>query len=140
MSFDIRECAIPETWCGDKPIPKRDPNSLTYYYRDGTKHECLQKGIGVGKNMSKNLPANSLQQIKYVGDKYESNFKANGILDLGRLFIHVRDLSPPQKEKFFKDIFTMKNGKLDKRAYNSTLAYLYNHGTFDLPKCRKITS
>jgi len=80
--FDLSECAIPTVWCGRGNPPKRRAGDDKYYYKTGDRYECMQKGFGAGMHTErkKNLPENSLQQIKYVGDVYEKKFKGAGSL------------------------------------------------------------
>jgi len=86
----------------------------------------------------KNLPENSLQQIKYVGDVYEKKFKGAGISTISALRSQMSRKSTLEIERFLKRIFTRKGGALDQRAYNSTTAHLYRHGNGSVPRCSKI--
>lgn len=140
MSFDINKCDIPTIWCGDKSIPKKKKGSGSVYTRKGTRVECMRKGFGAGmyKEINKGLSKNSLRQIKYVGEKHESLFvkhKINNIKDLIKI---SKTLSSSAFEKLLKKVLTRKDDKLDKRAYNSVLRYLYLKGITKLPECKKI--
>lgn len=138
--FKLSECAIPVVWCGRGDPPQRKSTDETYYYKTGDRYECVQKGFGAGMHTErkKNLSKNSLQQIKYVGDVYESRFKANGINTLSALREHLSKKTSTQIEKILKKIFIRKGGSIDSRAYNSTIIYLYHHGNTTVPRCLRI--
>lgn len=141
-SFDEKLCIIPEIWCGDSPVPPKKKDKK--YYKNGSRYECLRKGIGVGMFKDKVLSSNSLQNIKYVGDKYEQNFKNYGISNINQLIKKINELSSKGISTFLKNVFKKSDGTLDKRAYNSTLLYLYripggsNKVNTELPSCIKI--
>jgi|SRR5437868_5894291 len=139
MSFNPNKCAIPTVYCGKNPkIPARKKGDDHYYVRKGTPNECMSKGFGAGmiNERNKKLPDNSLQQIKYVGDTYDSKFKKNHKIK------NVNDLIKYAKkynvQRLLTGVFTKKDGKLDMRAYNSTLLYLYRVGVTNLPTCKNI--
>lgn len=143
MSFDRRKCAIPTVYCGNGDIPKRDYNSDTYYFKKGTPYECLRVGYGVGSAIErkKTLTNNSLQQIKYVGDVYENNFKGHNINNMGDLINYAKKYSKTDFaiENLLKNVFTKSNNTLDKKAYNSTLLFLYGKDSLlKLPSCKVI--
>lgn len=140
MSFKLSECSIPSIWCGDGDIPKRKSTSDMYYYKTGTRYECMKKGIGVGIHgeRGKNLSENSLQNIKYVGEVYENKFKKYNISTLSEFRKWAENKSSSQIQTLLNNVFVKKNKILDQRAYNSTLIYLYRHGMSNLPKCSKI--
>lgn len=142
MSFNFEECAIPTVWCGDGRRPKRKKDSETVYYRTGSRYECMKKGFGAGMytEKKKNLPASSIQQIKYVGEVYEKRFRLKGIKNLRGLHKHLQNSSSFQTQSLLQGVFTKKGGTLDRRAYNSTLMYLYRHGIGNLPRCLVIKS
>lgn len=139
--FNISECAIPSVWCGknNKP-PKRKSDDDTYYIRVGTRYECMQKGFGAGTHTErgKNLPESSLQKIRYVGETYEKKFKRSGVKNLSELQRYAKKKSRNELEKYLKRIFTRVDKKLDQRAYNSCIVYLYRHGVGHVPRCSKI--
>ncbi len=137
MSFDIDRCIIKQVWCGGSATIPSDKKK--YYKGVGTRYECLQKGFGAGSSVEKkkNLPTNSLRRIPYVGDKMESNFKANGITNLKDLKTKMLPLAASGKEAKLKIILVNSNGKLNKKAYNSTIKYLYENGILNLPRCKK---
>lgn len=139
--FNPKDCAIPNVWCGKGNPPSRKKEDETYYFRTGTRYECMKKGFGSGMHSERNsnLPETSLQKIKYVGKTYEEKFARRGIDDVVRLVEIVRDLSAEEVHEILSDIFSKRNGGLDKKAYNSTLLYLYHHGNGILPQCQKIT-
>ena len=139
--FNLGDCAIPTVWCGKKGNPpKRKPTDETYYYKTGNRYECMQKGFGAGLHTERreNLPNDSLQRIKYVGEKYEEKFHATGMTDLNTFRIEMSQKSPQEIEKYLKKIFKRKGGSLDQRAYNSTLVFLYRNGVGNIPACSKI--
>lgn len=139
MSFDISKCAIPTVWCGKGTPPKRKPKDLKVY-RVGSRYDCMRKGFGAGTAIerAKHLPDGSLQHIKYVGDVYEGRFKSNNIQDIDDLVTEAERKSKAQLKTLLKKVFTRKKGGLDKRAYNSTIVYLYQHGVGHVPSCSRI--
>ena len=143
MSFRLSDCAIPSIWCGnsDKP-PKTSPNDMIRYVKTGSRYECMQKGYGAGMygEKKKGLPRTSLQQIKYVGETYEANFKKNGISSTTHLINQLKGKSKVVIQNTIAKSVTKKGGVVDKRAYNHCLVYLYSHGVSGekLPLCYKI--
>jgi len=127
-------------WCGKGDAPTRKKGDLKYYYKKGTPYECMQKGFGSGmySERDKSLPRNSLQKIKYVGKTYEDKFKKEGINTIFELRDKMIGLSVFEKEKLLKRVFTQKGGRLDLRAYNSALVFLYQNYITELPKCSRI--
>lgn len=131
-----KRCKIPVLYCGDKEeLPEEGPSENEYYARKGTSGECLKKGFGAGmySERNKNLPNTSIRNIKYVTEVQEENFKSMGVKNLSQL-------KKEAKKGNFKDTLKavlLKNGVFDKRAYNSVLLWLYNHGTDEkeLPTC-----
>lgn len=133
-------CKIPEIYCGEQnPMPKSG-DAYSYYTRKGTGPECLKKGIGAGIYLEKkkNLSPVSVQNIKYVGEKFEANFAAKGIKTLNQLVNYVSGKSESQIKKFLKDVCTQANGSVNKRAYNSIIIYLSMNGHYNLPKCHTL--
>ena len=139
--FNPKDCAIPTVYCGNKKtVPKKGVGYIGYV-RKGTPYECLQKGYGAGYHTekAKHLKLSSLQHIKYVGDLYESNFRAKKINTLTALINRCKTLSREELKVLLEEVFLKKDGVVDMRAYNSTLLYLYNNGVHDnLPPCTKI--
>lgn len=94
------------------------------YTRRGTPYECMKKGIGAGAAIErkKKLSPRSLQHIKYIGDVYERRFKKYAQIT------NLDDLidSPPTATQLAK-IVTKKGGRVDPRAFNSVVMYLYSH-------------
>jgi len=135
MSFEIEKCAIPTVWCGKGAPPKR--KGLKWYSKTGSRYECMKKGFGAGTvaEKRKHLPDNSLQQIPYVGDVYEKKFKRNGISNTGQLLQEAQNRSRTGLRTLLQRIFTKRRGGLDKRAYNSTIVFLYQHGIGHVPSC-----
>lgn len=117
----LESCRIPEFWCGDKDHPKDDGTDLVYYNRNGSRYECLKRGIGVGKYMDKKIPTSSLRNIKYVGETYEKNFAQVGIHTLKALY---KASSNPRFGSILKRVCTKKDGVLDKKAHNSVIWHI----------------
>jgi len=137
MPFKADECAIPKVWCGNGKMPKRTTKN---YYKIGSRAECVKVGFGAGmySERKKHLPMSSLQQIPYVGETYEKKFKKIGIKTKAELRSKMSKKSPTEIEKILKKVFTKKGGSFDRRAYNSTLLFLYQNGVGKLPRCRRI--
>lgn len=140
MAFNLKRCDIPTIWCGDAPNPPQKRKNGSYYYKTGTRYECMKKGFGAGTHTERkaHLPKSSLQQIKYVGEKHESDFKKKGIHTLSDLLDVSRNKNKSGIKKMLKKILTNSNGVVDARAYNSTLVFLFKNGIHDLPKCKHI--
>ena len=137
--FNPDQCIIPQIWCGQSSKPPKDDNSK--YYKIGSRYECLKKGVGVGlhQNNRKYLPPNSLRQIKYVGEIHEKHFVKVGINNTNQLIIEMKNKTSQEVENLLKRILTKSDGKMDIRAYNSILLFLYENGNSGLPSCVKIT-
>lgn len=140
MSY-IDKCSIPVVWCGKGDIPTRKSGDEKYYIRKGTTHECMQIGFGAGKysEIKKGINNNSLQNIKYVGETYENNFKEKNIDTILDLIKYVSSHTQLQIKLLLSSVFKKKGGGTDMRAYNSTLMFVYKKGIKDLPPCLKIT-
>lgn len=143
MSFRMTDCAIPSVWCGksDNP-PKPKSGDMIRYTGPGSRYQCMQKGYGAGMygEKKRGLPQTSLQQIKYVGDVYEANFKRNGISTANQLISKLKGKSKATIQNIIKRSVTKKGGVVDRKAYNHCLAYLYAHSINDkkLPLCYKL--
>lgn len=135
MTFRVDDCHIPIVWCGKGQAPKGKKYSGT-----GSRYVCLQKGIGVGKyqEIRKTLPATSLRNIKYIGEKYERQLSSKNIKTIAQLKEFARKNGKDKVEKTLKKAFTNSSGNVDYRAYNSTLEYLYRGGIKRLPQCKKL--
>jgi len=135
MSFRVEDCIIPTIWCGNGSVPTNKK-----YKGAGTPYKCLQKGFGAGKftEINKTLPSDSLRQIKYVGEKYEAKLKTAGISTLNELKSFAKKSSKTGIEIILKRAFTNSSKKIDYRAYNSTLEYLYKSKVSKLPQCKKL--
>ena len=141
MSKFVKEnCDIPTLWCGDSAKPPKKSKDGSYYYKTGTRRECLSKGFGAGTHIERkaNLPVKSLQQIKYVGEKHEKDFKKAGITSTDDLVKQLGKKTTKEMENILKRILVKTDKKLDARAYNSTILYLYSHGIGGVPACSKI--
>lgn len=133
--FDVDRCAIPTVWCGDGALPGiKDGNR---YVRKGTASQCMKKGFGAGMmtEKTKNLPATSLQKIRYIGEIHEQNFRSHRIATTTALKNYaIRN--PGNIKRFLEGILTKKNGAgVDGRAYNSVILWLYQNGVKDVPPC-----
>jgi hypothetical protein len=137
MSFDPNQCDIPSVWCGKRTRPKTGNGKR--YTRNGTPYECMQQGFGAGHYTERNrrLPNNSLLQLKYVTDIHEQRFIEYGINTKNDLLNHLNNLNQSEKRELLEYIFT-SNNTLDKKAYNSTLMFLYNQSMQTLPNCSYI--
>jgi hypothetical protein len=140
MAFNIGACAIPTFYCGNNANIPEPPDNMTRYTRRGTAHECLKKGIGTGihKEREKNLAADSLQRIKYVGENFDRKFATEGIRTRAQLKTYIRGHTREQNNRMLRRVFTKAGGGIDKRGYNSTLVYLHNAGIGNLPQCSRI--
>lgn len=143
MGFKIEECVIEDVWCGKSSRPRKVKNLNSdippkRYTRDGTRYECLKKGIGAGAitEAKKHLPTDSLQHIMYIGKTYDERFQEKGIKTRKQLVKKLKSKSPESISKFLKEILTRKGGGVDTRAYNTVLVFLHRNGMkSNLPKC-----
>jgi len=138
--FKKEDCYLPTIWCGESnKLPSKQKND-TYYYKVGTRYECLKQGFGAGTHTERkqNLPVNSLEQIKYIGPEHDSSFKREGIKTSNQLIKEMSIKSASGIEGFLKRVLAKSNGVVDVRAYNSVLLYLYRNGNGNLPVCKKI--
>lgn len=140
MTFNFRDCIIPTVWCGNGNIPTKVSEDKKYS-RIGTRLECMKKGFGAGMYSEKKklLSPESLQNIKYVGEIFEQNFKKNNIHTLDDLVEFAKKKRSSEIKKVLYKVLEKKNKQFDKRAYNSVLLYLFHHGGKDLPLCRRIS-
>lgn len=140
--FNESECDIPTIWCGDSDKPPTKRKDGNVYVRTGTRFECMKKGFGAGTHIERksNLPSNSLQQIKYVGEKHEKGFKKSGISNTDALTKAMSKKNSAEIEAMLKKVLTKSDGKVDYKAYNCTILWLYRHGIGGekLPACKKI--
>ncbi len=139
--FNPKTCKIPTIYCGKGSFKTATPHSSDIYYvRKGTAYECIKKGVAAGIfiERKKILPKNSLQHIKYVGEKYEKKFKAQNIKTLLGLIKYAKIHTINELSSMLRDVFKKTNKAIDTRAYNSTLMFLYTNGVGQLPKCVKI--
>lgn len=137
MSFKKEECNIPTMWCGNGPVPQGNK-----YNKAGTPYECMKKGFGAGyyTEKAKHLPASSLENIKYVGEVYNSNFRDEGIYTIDHLITYSKRHSLRELEDLLSKTLVKKNKVIDERAWNSTLLFLNDKGVENskLPRCKKI--
>jgi hypothetical protein len=140
MSFNVDKCKLPTLFCGDahNPIPKKDD----YYHYNGraSPAQCRQKMFGAGYFTAKRefLPADSLQQIRYVGPFFEGKFLKKKIRTTTALLKYARGNTPSQLAKMLKTVCTNTAGNIDKRTYNMVLLWIYREGVSRLPSCMKI--
>lgn len=140
--FNVGLCVIPSVWCGNGPVPHGIRDN-TRYTRVGTTTECMRKGIGAGmaQERLKNVPEDSLQRIKYVGEVYERNLIRERIRTQTALRTYARNHTNQQLQALLRRCFTKNGGGgVDMRAYNSTILWLYHQGIVDLPPCVRIAA
>lgn len=136
MAFNIKKCLIPTVYCGSGDYKTNKVGMYTKYTRNGTRHECLKKGIGFGLNNQKK-DKESLTNIMYVGPKFEGKFRKKGIKTIKELLSYVKKESKENIAKLLKYVFTKDNKVLDAKGYNSTILYLYYKGIKKLPTCQE---
>jgi len=136
--FVEADCIIPQIWCGNDNTPPKKRGVI--YSKTGTRYECMKKGFGAGTHIERNsnLPLNSLQQIKYVGEKHEASFKSSGIKTIPQLISQMKLKTSSEASAILKRILTKSNSVLDVKAYNSIALYLYKNGVPSAPPCQKI--
>jgi hypothetical protein len=121
---------------------KPDHKKNVKYTSLGTREECVQKGFGAGVHTerAKYLHEDSLQHIKYVGEVFEKHFKARGIADTKALLKFARGSNKAGIQKLVISVSTKKDGKIDHRAYNHILLWLYNNGidSSKIPSCEDL--
>ena len=138
--FKKEDCYLPTVWCGESDtLPKKGKND-TYYYKVGSRYECLKQGFGAGTHTERkqSLPVKSLEQIKYIGELHNKAFEAEGIKNVDQLVREMSTKSAAGIEGFLKRVLAKSNGVVDMRAYNSVLLYLYRNGNSNLPPCKKV--
>ncbi len=140
MAFRPEGCYIPTVYCGneERKYPYREGENE--YMRAGTRHECMQKGFGaaLAQTTKKTLTAENLQQIRFVGPKFEQAFKNRNIHTTRQLLEYARVHSPVEIERMLKGVFQTQIGLLYGKGYNSVLLWLYRNGTRELPQCTVI--
>jgi hypothetical protein len=134
MVFDKSKCEIKTFYCGKGDVPADST-------RRGDNYECLRRGFGAGtwQERKKTLPAKSLQRIKYVGPKFEKNFKDKNINNTDQLISKMSTKTKAQKKSFLEKIFTRENNTIDFRGYNNVLLFLNVSGVKKLPSCEIIS-
>lgn len=133
MAFDKKKCIVKGVYCG-----KGNSFNNNNYSRLGDRYECMKKGYGAALHDKKNIPANSLQSIKYVGPTFEKNFKKVKITNKTNLVSKMTSLTASEKKKLLEKVFTTSRGCVDYKGYNYTLLYLYSQGVKRLPGCKEI--
>jgi hypothetical protein len=139
--FKVNKCLIPTIYCGDKRnMPDKDKDNK--YVRKGTRAQCLKKGVGAGIHIEKNdkLPKTSLQNIRFIGKYYEARFKKQKIKTLKDLIREAKKLDNREIEDLLSKICKNKSKKIDKRAFNSVILFLYRKGIHWVPNCKQIKS
>lgn len=142
--FDPRDCELKTVWCGDTPRPLNKTNNTGIkikYTRDGSRGECLKKGIGAGlsQERSKTLSKLSLQQIPYIGETFEKKINEYGIYNLTNLQTFLKRQNDTQVENFIIDVTTDKKGRINSNAFNSLVWYIYQNKYVSddfLPSCK----
>ena len=131
-SFDKSRCEIKTIYCGNGTATKK-------HSRKGTQYECLKKGFGSGlwNERMKHLPKNSIQRIPYVNDTIESRLMQYGIKTQTQLKMFMRRLEKDEKKEFLYDM-CMDKGRMDFKAYNSILMFLFDNSIQRLPACQPI--
>ena len=141
MPFNIEKCLIPTVYCGDKDvIPQRNQEDEFKYISFGTRFQCMKKGFGAGLNshLKKGVPNYSLKNIKYIGEKYESNFENENIFTINQLAEYIERHTKRELKELLKRVLIKSNNILDKKAYNSLLMFMYKAGHHNLPSCKTI--
>lgn len=141
MPFNIKKCLIPTVYCGDgNDIPERNINDEFKYISLGSRNQCMKKGFGAGmySQINKSIPIYSLQKIKYVGKKYESNFNQENIFTIDQLEEYIERHTKNEFKILLKKVFVKSNNILDKKAYNSLLMFMHKRGHNHLPSCKEI--
>lgn len=110
------------------------------YVRDGTRYECLKKGIGTGRiiETNKNVGSDDLLSIKYVGPKTKARLVRAGFGTTRQLIKEMRKLGGAEIDKILTSTLVKTDGNVDWRAYNSVLLFLHERGIDDLPSCRAL--
>jgi hypothetical protein len=135
--FNPDKCYIPTVYCGNKekkyPYVEKDNR----YLGQGTPHQCMRKGFGasIARENKKNIPVSSLQNIRYVGPKFEEAFQKEGIATLNQLLIFIQNNPVQTTKTMLERVFRNANGSLNGKGFNSTLLYLYRNGNKQLPGC-----
>ena len=138
--FKVDDCLIPSVYCGKGNIPRKKGNKR--YVRRGTASECLVLGIGAGiyQERNKNLDRGSVMNIKYVGDYYERKFRNRNIRSISDLKRYVRNRRSSEIKGFLEEISRNRQGRVDKRVFNSVVLFLYLEGVYWVPDCKYIRS
>ena len=139
MAFQKSRCVIRKLNCGNGKKPT--DTAAKKYSRKGTQYECLKKGYGVADwaHRKKGLSKFSLQQIPYIGDVLEANFKRKKIYSIKSLTTKMRPLSAADKKKMLLQACKRKNNSVDYRALNSVLLFLHGRGVKTLPNCKVVS-
>jgi len=140
MAFNPDRCYIPTVYCGGKDRVYPYVENDNRYMGPGTQHQCMKKGFGaaLARENKKRLPATSLQNIRYVGPKFETAFQHEGINTIAQLIAFVRRSTIRATGAMLERVFRNANGTLNGKGYNSTLLYLYRNGNNRLPQCKDI--
>jgi hypothetical protein len=109
---------IKDIWCGTGPCPSD-------YARNGTRVECLQQGVGVGKSMfyRQNFP-DSLKNIPYATDEVVDKLKRiKKIKKLDEFFKIVNTSKDSTQTKNL--IHYLYGNDMDRRVFNCVCRFLY---------------
>lgn len=139
----MEKCGIPTVYCGNKtPIPKKNLQQNLKYERTGNKTECLKKGIhtGIYLERNKDLPEDSLKNIKYIGDYFEEKLISKRINTIQQLINKIKISSKNNNKTFLENISKNRVGNIDYRVYNSIIHYIYHNSNQNtsnkLPECK----
>jgi len=137
MVFNKENCIIRKIYCGDKSnIPRS--TTTKKYSRKGSSYECMKRGYGIAdwEHRKKELSANSLQQIPYVGEVYEANFKKAKIGTINNLLTKMRNMTADEKNKLLRKVCKKKNNQFDQKTFNCIVLFLHERGITNLPSCK----
>ena len=136
MPFNKSACLVRKVYCGDGKVPK--DTAEIKYSRKGTQYECLKKGYGIAhwERHNKGLSKTSLQQIMYIGPKYETNFKRLKVYSIISLLKKTSEMSAAEKKSFIATGCKRENGSVDQKAFNAVVLFLYTKDQGDLPACK----
>lgn len=137
MAFNPDRCYIPTVYCGKQARVYPYVENENRYIGPGDSYQCMQKGYGAAqaRENRKRLTVTSLQNIRYVGPKFEENFRREGISTIAQLISYVRNHTVAQSQSMLERVFRNANGRLNGKGFNSTLLYLYKNGNDRLPQC-----
>lgn len=136
--FNTNACAIPDVWCGNGNttyhVVSLSANGIPKVYtRNGTKVECLRKGVGAGKASHHR----GIASITYVSDAHVRAMANRGVKTLAQLRSTLEHMTGQQKASWLKGVLDIGKG-VNWKAYNAILLYLNKNGVDNLPRCKKL--